>query len=192
MVKTWMRTARLRTGPDDHLADRVPAAERGHGGCRVLHGHHRRDQRVDAARRPEVDQLGVHPAGQVGRLQVVEPPVQPDDRVVLYEDVVDAELGDPAAGETDGQQATLEGDALRRPGEHLPAHRVVDDIRTLTAGRVLHGVHEVLGRVVDGQLGAQLLAHADLLRPPGGGQHPGPGGHTELDGGRADTTGAGV
>ena len=91
-----------------------------------------------------------------GVVLAVQAPVQADDAVVLDQQVVGRRLGDAAAGEPDDDEPALEGDALARLVEDVAADRVVDDVGAVPAGDLLDDRDEVLGRVVDDVVGAEL------------------------------------
>ena len=59
-------------------------------------------------------------------------------------------------------------------------------------GRVERGAHDVVGRVVDGDVGAELAAQVELLGASRRRDDTGTERHAQLDRGRADATGAGV
>ena len=129
------------------------------------------DQRVDVALLDQPGQLLVDHPEHRRVVLAVQPPVQADDAVVLDQQVVGRRLGDPAAGEADDDDPALERDALAGLVEDVAADRVVDDVGTVPAGHLLDDRDEVLGRVVDDVVGAELAAHLGLAGAAGRGDH---------------------
>jgi hypothetical protein len=107
--------------------------------------------------------------------------VQPDDAVVLDQRVVGGGVGDPAAREADDDDPALEGDALAALVERVAADRVVDDVGAPPAGDVLDDGHEVVGQVVDDDVGAEVAADLHLLRPALPWRSRAPGRPAQLD-----------
>src|SRR5262249_16638829 len=111
--------------------------------------------------------LRMHHAGWVD--EVIESPVQPEDAVVLHEQVVCSHLGEAPVGEAHHEDTPLEGDALGRALEDGAAHWIEDHVRAPTQGCGLDDRDEVLRIIVDRDLGPELTAELSLLRASCGG-----------------------
>jgi hypothetical protein len=82
-------------------------------------------------------------------------------------------IGPPplAAGEPDGQQAALVGDAAGRGLEGIASYRVVDHVDALPVRGVANRLGDVLLPVVDDDLGTELAAEGAALVAAGGCDH---------------------
>ena len=118
--------------------------------------------------------------------------VHTDHAVVLHQHVVGGHVGHPATREPDHEDPPAPRDAATRAVEHVTTDRVVHDIGTVALGVLLHRVDEVVGAVVDRELGAELAAQRDLVVAAGGRDHACTGGPAELDRGGADAARARV
>src|SRR5205814_431069 len=90
-------------------------------------------------------------------------PVQADNRNVLQQDAVGFDLGNRSSSEADDQQSSFPGDAFGREIRNVAAHRIVDDISTVTSGDLLDAVHPSAIPIVDGVFGALRFAKRQFL-----------------------------
>ena len=153
----------------------VPRAPRsdergGHVGERNLREHERVDRRPARAAATSAD-ASAREQGGVARDRAAE--VHADHAVVLDQHVVGGHVGHPAAREPDHEDPPAPRDAATRAVEHVTADRVVDDVGTVAVGVLLHAGDEVVGAVVDRELGAELTAQRDLVVAARGRDHAG-------------------
>ncbi len=99
----------------------------------------------------------------------------------MIERVVRRRVGDPAAGEADHEDPALERDALARPVERVAAHGVVDHVGAAAVGQALHRVDEVVGEVVDHDIGTEVATDLHLLGTARRREHARSGRAPELD-----------
>ena len=91
-------------------------------------------------------------------------------------------------GEPDRQVATPMGGAAPRALDEVATGQVVHDVGSGVVRGGQDGLDEVLGRVVDDQVGAQRGAERHLLGAAGDGDDPRPGCLAQLDAGGAEPT----
>ena len=89
-------------------------------------------------------------------------------------------LGLDAAGEADDEVAPAASEAAQRQHHRLAADPVEADLDAGAGGRVEDARDEVVGAVVDDELGAELLDQRRLLVVADGGDHARAGGDGEL------------
>src|SRR5574340_259022 len=95
-----------------------------------------------------------------------------------------------AAEEGDERKAPVVGQRIQLARDVVPGDHVEYDIGNTPVRELLDDGREILVAVVDGALGAQLLAGAALLVAAGGGEHAMPEGVRHLDRGDADAAAA--
>src|ERR687885_299926 len=98
--------------------------------------------------------------------------------------MVGRDLGYPAAREPHNDDAPLEAYAFPREVEHIPPHRIEDDVRPAPVGCLFDDVDEVFLFVVHRDVGPELPADFDLLCTPGRRDHARTGRHRKLYGRR--------
>ena len=152
-LRSWWPTATAGAGPasgrDDNPAYCVSVGQPMQGAGHLLQADPLADQRPDRALGDQLGELPVALADELGHLGLVQAPVQPHDRVVLDQRVVQRGRRDLPAGEAYDQDPALERDALGGPGVRLAAHRVVDHVGAAPAGDLLDHLDEVLAAPVD-------------------------------------------
>ena len=84
------------------------------------------------------------------------------------------------------KDAAIPGGGRDVPCDVVAADHVEDDIDAAALGQPSRHADEILGAIVDGALGAQVLAGPALLIAPGGGEHAAAEGPGQHDGGSAD------
>src|SRR5919206_451812 len=99
--------------------------------------------------------------------------------------MVGRDLGYPAAREPHNDDAPLEAYAFPREVEHIPPHRIEDDVRPAPLGCLFDDVDEVFLFLVHRDFGPELPADFDLLCTPGRRDHARTGRHRKLYGRRA-------
>ena len=198
MYSTSLMRPQLRAllDHDDRAAQRSTLLVRVEGPAGVLHGDARAHGGADRARRGQAQQIGVDLVGDVPPEGVEAEPaharvdrVRPGHHHGHDVDVPDA--GHPqrpaghaigiVVGEPDGQVAATVGGAAPRALDEVASGQVVDHVGSGIAGRDQDRLDEVLGHVVDDQVGPERGAEGSLLGTAGDGDDPCPGGLAELD-----------
>ncbi len=106
----------------------------------------------------------------------------------MIEQVIGFREPDPAAGETDDEDAAERRDASHRFVEHVATDRIVDDVGAAATGEFLHLFAKAIG-VVDQVIGAELPDHFELRVRPGGGDHGRAIEFADVDRGQSDAAG---
>ena len=111
-------------------------------------------------------------------------------REALEHDAAEIDRRLRARLEGDLHDASVDGGGLVVALDVVAADHVEDDVGALAVGRRLGGGDEILGLVVDGDVGAELAAGRAFLGRAGGGDHARAERLGELDRGGADAGGA--
>jgi hypothetical protein len=89
--------------------------------------------------------------------------MQSDDRIILDERVIQWRRRDLPSRESDNNDASFEGDALRGPTKRLAAYWVEDHIGATTMSDVTNHVNEVLRLPIDNDVGAETPCDITFL-----------------------------
>src|SRR5262245_57048258 len=94
---------------------------------------------------------------------VVQPPMQPNDRVVLDQHVVEGRGGYIATSEPDDEYAAFKGNALGGACVSITTDRIEDNVGAPAAGHVLYYLDEILFTAIDDDICPEILSHLCLL-----------------------------
>src|ERR1043166_4409757 len=136
---SWSMTQGRPSRFDDRLPDDLAFHERTHG----LHGARERetgaDMRADSLRGEQPVDGGDVLTAFLRKAAAILAGPHACDRESFDQGNVGSDGGNAAAGESDDEQASVEGDAARGFVEDVAADRIVNDVGTLASRQLLHG-----------------------------------------------------